>query len=186
MTRALTLVEKTRDEIYEKLKNPPRERFGYHSCPRFLDKQMKFLMSALHRVVLKGILSKIQEIMRITNRKAFWASVFVSMTILATTMETLEATVRYKEEVDKQEGLISGDDETATRTIAAMDDKFDLLSRLFHQAFRTLLPNGFNPVCDLTSRATLDDASQSLAAQASEIIQQHRKAFLSVRNLLKA
>ena len=186
MTHALTLVEKTRDETYEKLKNPPRERFGYHSCPRLIDKQMKFLMSALHRDVLEEILSKIQEMLRITNRKAFWASLFVSMTILATTIETLEATVRYKEEVDKQEGLISGDDETAARTIAAMDDRFDFLSRLFHQAFRTLVPKGLNPICDLTSRADLHFASQSLAAQASEIIQQHRKPFLSVRNLFKA
>ena len=186
MTRALTLVEKTRDETYEKLKNPPRERFDHHTCPRFIDKQMKFLMSALHQDHLRGIMSKIQDMLRISNIRASWASLFVSMTILATTVDTLEATVRYKEEVDKQEGLISGDDETAATTIAAMDDKFDLLSTLFHQKFRTLLPKGFNPVCDLKSRISLDDASQSLATQASEIIQQHRKAFLSVRNLLKA
>lgn len=180
MTRALTLVETTRDLTYGLLKHPPRRRFGHHSCPQFLDKQMKFVISSIHKDVLEAILSKFQEVMRTLKRKAFWAPWFISMAVLAAAVETLEASVRLQEQVDRNEGLMFGDNNTAGETIAAMDDRFNTLSALFHQTYRTLLPGGLNPICDL--RDDLDDASQSLALQASEIIRQHRKAFLTVRN----
>lgn len=186
MTRALTLVENTRDLTYGLLKHPPRRRFGHHSCPQFLDKQMKFVISSLHKDVLEAILSKFQDVLRISRRKDFWAPWFISMAVLATAVETLEASVRLQEQVDRNEGLMFGDNNTAEETIAAIDDRFKTLSAIFHQTYRTLLPGGLNPICNLTTHAILDDASQSLAVQASEIIRQHRKAFLSVRNLPNA
>ncbi|KAL8729488.1 MAG: hypothetical protein Q9166_004736 [cf. Caloplaca sp. 2 TL-2023] len=184
MTHSLTLVESTRDEVYRWLKNPPPKQFGHHTCARWLNKQIKFLLSTLHRRILKVVLNKIQDTLRVSNNKSLWAPLFVGMVILAMTTETLQVTVRCKEETDKQEEVIAQDDKTADEAIALMDERFDFLRRLFHQRYRTLLPRGLNPIRSPQARARLDDASQSLAAKASEIIEQYH-IFLVARQVLQ-
>ncbi|KAL8854256.1 MAG: hypothetical protein Q9221_000970 [Calogaya cf. arnoldii] len=173
MTHSLTIVENTKDYVYKKLQNKPENPFGHHTCARWVNKQIKFLLSALHTDVLKEVLNKVQDTLRLSTKKDLWAPLFASMVILAMTTETLQVTVRCKEDTDKQEGTIEPDDRTADREIALMDERYDLLWRLFHQGYRTLLDKGFNPLQDLTVRADLDPASQSLAAKASEIVEKY-------------
>lgn len=176
MTHSFTLVENTKDDVYQQLQNPPAEPFGHHTCARWLNKQMKFLWSTLHQDVLKEVLNKVQDILRVSNKKSLWAPLFACMVILAMTTETLQVAVRCKEETDKQEETIKQDDKTADDAIALMDERFDLLKRLFHQAYRTLLPKGLNPLQNAQDRARLDDASHSLAAKASDIVEQYCKS----------
>ena len=177
MTHSLTIVEDTKEFVYKQLRNKPKNPFGNHTCARLLNKQVKYLLSTLHEHVLSDVLNKVQDTLRHSKRKEFWAPLFASIVILAMTTESLEVTVRCKEETDKQEGTIDQDDRKADKEIARMDEGFDLLKRLFHQGYRTLLPKGFNPLRDLTSCLKLpDNASQTLAAQASNIVMQHRKS----------
>ncbi|KAL8675831.1 MAG: hypothetical protein Q9186_007565 [Xanthomendoza sp. 1 TL-2023] len=176
MTHSLTLVEDTKDDVYEQLRNPPAERFGQHTCARWLNKQIKFLLSTLHRDLLKEVLNKVQETLRSSNKKPLWAPLFACMVILAMTTETLQVSVRCKEETDKGEGTINQDDKTADEAIALMDDKYDFLKKCFHQGYGTLRPKGLNPLRSPQDRTCLEDgASQSLAEKASDIIETYCK-----------
>ncbi|KAL8892296.1 MAG: hypothetical protein Q9215_000809 [Flavoplaca cf. flavocitrina] len=179
MTHSLTIVEDTKEFVYKQLRNKPKNPFGNHTCARLLNKQIKYLLSTLHEDVLRDVLNKVQDALRHSKRKDLWAPLFASMVILAMTTESLEVTVRCKEETDKQEGTIDQDDRKADKEIARMDKRFDLLRRLFHQGYRTLLPKGFNPLRDLTDRSQLvDNASQTLAAKASNIVMQYPRQVL--------
>ncbi|KAL8810912.1 MAG: hypothetical protein Q9200_002214 [Gallowayella weberi] len=177
MTHSLTLVEDTKDTVYEQLWNPPGEKFGHHTCARLVNKQFKFLLSPLHRDLLKNVLNKVQQNLRSSDKKkVFWAPLFACMVILAMTIETLQVSVRCKEQTDKQEGTIDQDDKTADKAIAEMDDRYDFLKNLFHQGYRTLQPKGLNPLRCPQDRGRLEDgASQSLAAKASDIVEHYRK-----------
>ncbi|KAI4098724.1 MAG: hypothetical protein LQ339_006329 [Xanthoria mediterranea] len=185
MNHSLTLVEDTKDSVYLKLKNKPKNPYGHHTCARLLNKQIKFLLSDLHRQVMKEVLNRLQDTLRVSKRKDLWAPLFSAIVILAMTTGALQVTVRCKEETDKQEGTIEQDDRKANKEIAEMDERFDLLKNLFHQAFRTLLPGGLNPLRDLPDRDNLDPASQTLATKASEIVE-HYHTFLVARQVLQA
>lgn len=181
MSHSLTLVEDTKESVYMKLKNKPKNPFGHHTCARWLNKQIKFLLSTLHRQVMKEVLNKVQDTLRVSKRKNLWAPLFSSIVVFAMTTGALQVTVRCKEETDKQEGTIEQDDRKANKEIAEMDERFDLLKNLFHQAFRTLLPGGLNPLRDLPDRDNLDPASQTLATKASEIVEHYRKSSYTQR-----
>lgn len=79
-------------------------------------------------------------------------------------------TVRCREETDKGEGDIEEDDRTADDAISLMEEKYELLKTLFHQGYRTLLPNGMNPLRSPQNHACLDEASQTFATEAGAII----------------
>ncbi|KAL8936532.1 MAG: hypothetical protein Q9211_004141 [Gyalolechia sp. 1 TL-2023] len=170
MTHSMTLVESTKDQVYDRLRNPPPERYGQQTSPRWLNKQIKFLLCALHQDILRDVLSQIQETLRLSGKKATWAALFASMTILAMTTESLQVAVRCKDETDKGEGTVRQNDTTADEAIKLMDERFELLKNLFHQGHRTLSSKGLNPIRKVQDRTFLDGASQSLASKASEII----------------
>ncbi|KAL8784708.1 MAG: hypothetical protein Q9213_003804 [Squamulea squamosa] len=183
MTHSLTIVEDTRDSVYWQLKNRPENLFGQHTCARFLNKQMKFLLCTIHGDVLKDVLNRVQDTLRVSNKKSLWAPLFASMVILAMSIESLQVTVRCKEETDKQEGTIGALDTKADEEIALMDEKFDLLRRIFHQGYRTLQPKGYNPIRNPADRDELDGPSQLLAEKASGIIEKYHD-FLVARQTL--
>ncbi|KAI4133430.1 MAG: hypothetical protein LQ338_000166 [Usnochroma carphineum] len=122
---------------------------------------------------MNGVLNLIQDTLRRADRNSLWAALFASMVVLAMITEAQEQTVRCKEKTDKGEGSIAQDDKTADDAINLMDERFELLKILFHQGYRTLLPKGFNPLQKPQDRACLDEASQSLAAKGSAIVENH-------------
>ncbi|KAL8717358.1 MAG: hypothetical protein Q9225_005392 [Loekoesia sp. 1 TL-2023] len=178
MTHSMTLIESSKDTIYDRLRNPPSERYGHQTSPRWLNKQFKFLFSALHQDVLRDVLGQIQGTLRHAGGKAVWAALFAGMVILAMTTGSMQVAVRGKEETDKGEDMIRQDDTTADEAIKLMDERFESLKSLFRQKY-----NRLNPVQKPRHRALLDDASQSLAAKASEIIENHYD-FLIARQVL--
>ncbi|KAL8905824.1 MAG: hypothetical protein Q9207_002395 [Kuettlingeria erythrocarpa] len=180
MTHQLTLVESTRDSVYEQLKNRPPEKYGPHTSPRWLSRQFKSLLSTLHLVIFNGVLGLVQDTLRRADRKAFWAALFASILVVAMTTETQEQTVRCKEQTDQGEGTIGLDDKRADEEISLMDEKFEFLKNLFHQGYRTLSPKGFNPLQSPASRDSLDQASQSFAVKAKAIVEQHCEAHSKV------
>ncbi|KAL8655040.1 MAG: hypothetical protein Q9210_001131 [Variospora velana] len=185
MTHSLTLVEHTKGDVYRRLRNPPQEQFSHLTCPRWLNRQIKFLLSMLHHDVLKTCLSLVQEKLRASTRKPSWAALFASMLVLAMTTETLEQTLRCKEKTEKEEGTIRHEDTTADDAIALMDERFEHLKNFFHQGYRTHMARGFNPLRSSEDRKFLDEPSRSLAAKASDIVKEHY-AFLVARQVLPA
>lgn len=181
MNHSLTLVEDTKDFVYMQLKKKPKHPFGHYTSARWLNKQIKFLLFELHRQVMKEVLNKFQDALRVSIRKDLWAPLFSAIVILAMTTGALQVTIRCKEETDKQEGTIEQDDRTANKEIGEIDERFDLLKNLFHQAFRTLLSGGLNPLRNLPDRKKLDPASQRLATKASKIVEDYRKSSYTQR-----
>ncbi|KAL8924617.1 MAG: hypothetical protein Q9208_003932 [Pyrenodesmia sp. 3 TL-2023] len=173
MVHQLTLVEDTKDSVYEQLKNQPPEKYGRHTSPRWLSRQFKFLLSRLHRDVMNSVLVLVQGTLRRADRKPLWAALLASMVVVAMTTERQQQTLRCKEKTEKQEGAIRPDDKTADEAISLMDEKFEFLKNLFHQGYRTLSPKGFNPLKSSANRGSLDPASQSFAAKAHAIVEQH-------------
>lgn len=174
----MTLVEDTKDTVYNRLRNPPAKRYGQQTSPRWLNKQLKFLLCALHQDILRGVLSQIQETLRCGKKTAAWAALFASMTILAMTIESLQVSVRGKDETDKGEGTIRKDDNTADEAIEVMEERFEDLKNIFHQKYRTFSSKGLNPIRNVEDRNFLDPGAQSLAAAASEIIEKYCKILL--------
>ncbi|KAL8709093.1 MAG: hypothetical protein Q9220_006114 [cf. Caloplaca sp. 1 TL-2023] len=176
MTHSLTLVESTKDDVYNRLQNRPTVKFGIHTCPRWLNKQIKFLFSALHRDNVRDLLKLVQDTLRTADKRPLWPALFAAISVLAMTTESLQVTLRGKEDIDKKEKRIGERDTTANRDVALMDDEFTFLKNLFHEKYRTLLNKGFNPLQSTSDRASLDDAAQSLAAEASDIVTTHRES----------
>ncbi|KAL9605098.1 MAG: hypothetical protein Q9219_000032 [cf. Caloplaca sp. 3 TL-2023] len=183
MTHSMTLVENTKDDVYNRLRNPPPERYGHHTSPRWLNKQFKFLLCTLHRDILRDFLTQIQKTLRRSKKGPVWAALFASMVILSMTTGSFQVAVRGKEETDKAEGTIGEDDTTAEIAIEMMDERLGLLRSVFHQKYGTLLNRELNPVRKPQDCATLDGPSQSLAARATEIIEKHHE-FLVARHVL--
>ncbi|KAL8764298.1 MAG: hypothetical protein Q9184_000003 [Pyrenodesmia sp. 2 TL-2023] len=184
MTHQLTLLENTKDSVYEQLNNPPPEKYSNHTSPRWLSRQIKFLLATLHRDVMKSVLGLVQDTLRRADRKPLWAALFASMLVVAMMTETQQQTLRCKEKTDKQEGTIRPGDETADEAIGLMDERFELLKNLFHQGYRTLSPKGFNPLQSSANRDSLDQASQLFAAKASAIVEQHCGTHFKVSAVL--
>ncbi|KAL8874274.1 MAG: hypothetical protein Q9174_000354 [Haloplaca sp. 1 TL-2023] len=189
MTHALTLVEDTKDEVYRQLHTRPPNAFGIHTSPRFLNKQIKTMLAAIHYDLLRGFLGKFQEAARLATKTEFWASMFSAMVVFAATIESLETTVCCKEETDKGENEIDQSDTTAEYAIRLMEEKFGFLEVLFHKKYLMHSPKGkrMNPIADLKSRRSLlDHASQKLASEASSIINQYSTGpYLIARQTLR-
>lgn len=177
MTHSLTLVEHTKGDVYRRLRNPPQEQFSHLTCPRLLNRQIKFLLSKPHYHVLETCLSHVQEKLRASTRKPSWAALFASMLVLAMTIETFQQTLRCKEKTEKEEGTIRQSDTTADDKIALMEDRFEHLKKFFHQGYRTHMARGFNPLQSSENRKFLDEPSRSLAAKASDIVKAHRESL---------
>lgn len=180
MTQFVTLVEETQDDVINRLRGQSRFKAGYgvNACPRWLDKQLKFFSSTLLRDAFNIVLVLVQDTLRRADRKPFWASLLASLTIIAIVTEILEMRVLYEYETDKDMGIIEKDRKAVSDEIQLMDDKYGLLCNLFHQAYRTRAPMGFNPVQRSQDRAFLDEDSQALATKTSTLIENHRKSLL--------
>ncbi|KAL8916881.1 MAG: hypothetical protein Q9208_008283 [Pyrenodesmia sp. 3 TL-2023] len=80
-------------------------------------------------------------------------------------------TVLLECETDKEMGTLEKNSEAASDEVQLMDEKFELLCDLFHQAYRTPAPSGFDPVQRSQDRAFLDEESQTFAARTSMLIE---------------
>ena len=177
MTHSLTLVEDTKEEVFERLHNRPPNAFSIHTSPRLLNKQIKTMLAAIHYDLLKRFLNKFQEGARLANKTELWAAMFSSVFVLASTTDTLEATLRCKEETDKVENEIDESDTTAEKAIWLMEESFDFLHKIFQKKYLMHSPdgNGMNPISNLDNRCILDTSSQILASEASTIIEKYSK-----------
>lgn len=136
---------------------------------------MEFLLSILHYDLMRKVLWRIQEALRLSNGRQCWGGLFSSILVLSIVMETLEFEVRCQEAADKEEGVIRQDDRTADHAILSMDEQFKFLQNLFNQKYRIFSPKGLNPLLNSQVRASLDHESQALAVSAEEIVSDHSK-----------
>ena len=178
MTHTLTLVEHTKDEVYGRLRNRPSERFGVHTSSRWLNKELKFLLSTLHQDLWKGVLQQIQKTLQASNKEQSWATTFMGLLVLAMMTESIQVNIRCKEETDKQDGTINWENKKANDEIGLIDKNWKILQDLFHKKYMTQKggkAKGFNPLQQDSALDKLDEPSKIFTRKVKVIIEHHRE-----------
>lgn len=185
MTHSWTLTEDTKNKVFDKLRRKPSGPFHVHTSPRWLNKQLKYLMATAHQELMRKVLAGIQDKLHLSNKKATWATVFVSLLMLSMTTESLQVAVRGKEATDKREGILMPGDTTATKTIDIMEEKLNLMIRLYRKKYGATEEKGmtFNPLRDSRTHEDLGLPDQHLAREVRAVIDTYR-GFLETRQLL--
>ena len=92
MTHSITLLEGTQTQVTTKLHSQPTKPYGVHTCPRWLNKQLKFLLSTLHRDLLEEILESIHKTLHdvsTKNSKKVWTRLFIGLLVLSMFSESI-------------------------------------------------------------------------------------------------
>ena len=149
-------------------------------------------MSAIHVELFKDVLHRLHRTLRdCKNKMLIWAVDFMGLLTLSMVTESLQVAVRCKEETDKEMGLLPQGDARAETDISLMDERLDLLMRLFRQKYKsTGQRHGkgkleFNPVNDLKDRNSLDQPAQMLAQHVDRVTKSHRNSQSSHETLEK-
>ena len=181
MTHSMTLVEGTQPQVASQLRSRPAEPYGIHTCPRWLNKELKFLLSALQQDLLRDILWQIQKTFHDMSSRSsigFWPMLFTSLLVLTIIVEDVQVAVRCKEDTDISEGIIYPSRNSATSTLETIDERLDFLIRMFRQRYHMHgeRKNEFNPIKFLSHRENLDDSpSKTLAFHVKRLIDQYSK-----------
>lgn len=178
MTRTLTLVENTKQQVYDQLQRRPAEAFGVHTSSRVLNKELKYIMAPLYQDIWRKFLMQVQNTLLVSHRDKLpsWATVLGCLLTLAMTMESVQAHVRCKEATDKCDKVIPEDSNAATSDLTQMEETWEIFLALFHKAYPK-----FNPIQNEGHRERLDNPSQGLAQGVKNIIEKHRKLSSEVR-----
>ena len=183
MTHSITLVENTKEEVFRSLWNRPAQAFGIHTSPRWLNKQLKFLLSSLHVTLMETIFSKLTQMLRASKKVSTWAFAFATILMLAMAEESIQVTLRCKEATDKEERTIDPNDDTAKQESMAIDGKFAYFQELFHRGYKTQGAKGkpmFNPIHNITDREELDAPASQLSQSVEEIVESYRNSLMNI------
>ncbi len=144
MTRTLTLVENTKEQVFRQLRSRPREVFGAHISSRLLNKQLKFILAPLHRESWTNLLDSVHRTVLVESKaeRGSWAPLLACLLTLAMTMESVQISIRCREATEKREGAILEDNDDATLDLARMEEKWNLLLELFHKRYSKFNPFG--------------------------------------------
>lgn len=173
MTRTLTLVESTKQQIYSQLQRPPPEMFGRHTSSRLLNKELKYIFAPIHHEAWKEFLDQVQNTLMVGHKDKLpsWATVLACLLTLAIIMESTQVNIRCKEATDKSERIIPENSDVANIDLQRMDEKWELLVALFHKAYTRLHPTEVEE-----HKAKLDSHSQEFAGNVNTVIRKHRES----------
>lgn len=177
MTHTLTLVDE--NEVFRRLKNHPPKAYGIHTSSRWLNKELKFLFSTLHRTLWKNVLEKLQLTLQSSNKRPAWTRAFVALLLLAMVIESMQVQIRCKEESDKRDGMRAKGNDDASSEIGHTDEKWRLLRDLYHKKYKA-----FNPIYQDNDRQMLDPPMQELAQQVKALAEKHGEHLLVIRHEL--
>ena len=177
MTRTLTLVENTKQQVYNQLQRPPVEAFGVHTSSRILNKELKYIIAPLYKDLWTKFLDQIHVSLLVGHKDKFpsWATILGCLLTLAMTMESVQVNIRCKEVTDKCDKVIPDNNNDASLDLARMEEKWEILVSLFHKAY-----SRFKPVQKEEDCEKLDIPSQELAQRIHSIIERHRESSSEV------
>ena len=177
MGHASTIAEDSRQYIWERLRQRPERPFGIHTSPMYINKQLKFLLSSLQQDLFGEILLRIQQKLRENTRES-WTPAFAAMAVVSMVAEWVQVSVRCKEYYNKAKGFVSTSDDSATRAVQNIEDRYGFLRRLFHETYRRRSKFLGNPLCDSDVRESLaDDASKTFLNGIVEVMNNNRKSL---------
>ena len=186
MTHSMTLVESSKEEVFDSLWNRPAHPFPMHTSPRWLNKQLKFLLSNLQVTLMEKVLLNLTQTLRVSEKTKIWALNFACILMLAMANESIQVTLRCKEATDKEEGVLDPDNLNATHESHMIDEKFDFLRDLYCRKYKTRdvrCKFSFDPVQNVVNRGELDAPSSQFAQSVGDILGRYRK--LKVNSILR-
>ena len=177
MSHAFTLVEETRHIIWEQLCHRPDQPYGMRTSARYLNKQLKYLLSPLINDRLERILSMIQQKMAV-SKKSSWTPAFAMLSVLAMVGESLQLLIRCKEYDNQEEGsIIPGSDET--QTLNDIEETSRYLTGIFHIKYTGDRNKFRNPLYDTKTRSGFDDHEKEFIGGIHDIIEDYRMFFIA-------
>ena len=182
MTHSLTLLENTREIVATQLLNAPAEPYWVHTCPRWLNKELKFVLACRHQRLMHDVLASMHRTlhdMSTNSSYRFWASLFIGLLVLSMVTESLQVAIRCKEETDKSEGIVYPSRNHATSAIEKSDETLDHVTSLFRSRYHMDKrgKNEINPIRNLDNRRDLKDSpSEALASEVKSLIDGYRKS----------
>lgn len=188
MTHSMTITESSKEEVFQSLWNRPAQAFGTHTSPRWLNKQLKFLLSSLHVTLMENILGNLTQMLRRSKKLSSWADIFASILMLAMANESIQVTLRCKEATDKEEGITDQHDKTAKQESELIDEKTNFLEDLYHKGYRTQGTKGkpsFNPIRNVVDRGKLDAPASQFATNVGNIVENYRESLLLANTHLR-
>ena len=177
MTHSWTLMEDTKDHVFAQLRRKPSGPFQIHTCPRWLNKQLTFLMVTAQQQLMRKVLFGIQSMLHHANKRAAWATNFTSLLMLSMITESLQVAIRCKEATDKREGVLMPGDSTATLSIDNSEGKLDFLVRLYRKKYGATEGKQmtFNPLKHSKACEDLELPDQRLVHEVRAIIDTYRQ-----------
>lgn len=185
---SLILDETNKNIVLDRMRNPSAaSAYGRFTASRFLNRQIKYVVAALHRTLLETELKNLQEALQASDDKErrSWGPTFVSVLILGIVNEIMEHLVRCKASSDVA-SLDCNDPSSTTRirainTIATaeiklMEETVEFTRALFNRKYQSQNVSknkGFKPIFKATDRDKLDEPSRRLAQEVEDIINQH-------------
>ena len=178
MGHALTFVENTRDDVWRCLLNPPIELYGAKTSSRWLNKQVKFLMSTVHVTLMSQVLAKIQNMLHGSD-KTLRAATFASILTIAMAAESIQIAIWCRDSTDRRiNGIIDQDGDRVRGIVALMDERMDFLCRLFHQKHKSLRMNRYHPSPRSGAPGQLDASAQEFVQRVNRLVNDKRKSEL--------
>lgn len=178
MTHSWTLTEDTKDRVFAQLRRKPDGPFQIYTCPRWLNKQLKFLMLDAQQQLMRKVLAGVQDMLRGAKKKSAWATTFTSLLMLSMTTESLQVAIRCKEATDKREGILMPGDSTADAAIDKSEERLDFLVKLYRRKYGATEEKQmtFNPLQDSRAREEdLDLPDQRLVHEIRAMIDTYRR-----------
>ncbi|KAL9101569.1 MAG: hypothetical protein Q9187_009226 [Circinaria calcarea] len=144
---------------------------------RYLNKQLKYLLSTLIKDRLEKILSMIQQKMAV-SKKGSWTPAFAMLSVLAMVGESLQLLIRCKEYDNQEEGSATpGSDDT--QTLNNIEERLGYLTGIFHTKYTGDRNKFRNPLYDSKTRSGLDIHDIEFVGGIHDIIEDHRMFFIA-------
>ena len=172
MSHSFTLVEATKDEIWQQLCNPPDRPFGTRTSARYINKQLKYLLSTLFKEQLEGILVRIQQMLG-DSKKSTWTPAFAILSVLAIVVESLQLLVRCREYTNSLENLTTLGLDT-TKTLNGLEEQLRYLTRIFHAKYTGQGNKLWNPLYNTRTRNDLEDHDKDFVQGIYNVIEDYR------------
>ena len=135
-------------------------------------------MARLHTDLLRDVLEILQKNLRNgRDKNSLWAIGFIGLLSLSMVTESMQVSVRCKEETDKEMAALPQDDTRAKSDVSLMDEKLDHLIMIFRKKYGIVenrVGKGFNPLRESDDREALDQPTRMFAVEVGHIIQSYR------------
>ena len=176
MTHTWTLREATRDLVYLSLQNPPDKPYGAQTSPRLLNRQLKSYMTEMHARLVAQVLDGYSKFIQHSDTSCdAWCPSLIALLVLCMTAESLQASMRCKEETEKSQRFPINNDEVGI-AVRKLDETIEFLIKLFTMKYHQKRNErtAFNPVTsDIDCRKLTDSNPREFACLIGRVVEDY-------------